>query len=193
MIYESFENISAYSERGNKTLKVNNALIYMICKDNQPFTIVENDSFRNLMKVTASHYKLPSKTTLSAVFRNELESVENITLTTDIWTETMSIRNFLGITGHFGICTEFFLVPSVYTNHLNGKLRMILLRCFWILVLNVTLTLIKFRLYWRITPHLWLRRSTFRWKKTYTVFCAHFKFSSIKCDTTLSRITTSNK
>ncbi|KAH9634429.1 hypothetical protein HF086_008263 [Spodoptera exigua] len=120
-IHESFENISAYSESGNKTLKVNNALIYMICKDNQPFTIVENDGFRNLMKVTAPHYKLPSKTTLSrwvddkydalsAVFKNKLKSVESITLTTDMWTETMSMRSFLGITGHFGICTEFFSI-----------------------------------------------------------------------------------
>ncbi|XP_072939812.1 E3 SUMO-protein ligase ZBED1-like [Epargyreus clarus] len=120
-IHESFENISAYSESGNKTLKVNNALIYMICKDNQPFTIVENDGFRNLMKVTAPHYKLPSKTTLtrwvddkyealSAMFKNKLKSVENITLTTDMWTETMSMRSFLGITGHFGICTDFFSI-----------------------------------------------------------------------------------
>ncbi|CAB3224851.1 unnamed protein product [Arctia plantaginis] len=59
-IDESFKNISAYSESGNKTLQVNNALIYMICKDNQPFTIVENDGFRNIMKITAPHYKLPS-------------------------------------------------------------------------------------------------------------------------------------
>lgn len=54
-IDESLQNISAYTESGNKTLKVNNALIYMICKDNQPFTIVENDGFRNLMKITAPH------------------------------------------------------------------------------------------------------------------------------------------
>lgn len=120
-IYESFENIYAYSESGNKTLKINNALIYMICKDNQPFTIVENDGFCNLIKVIAPHYKLPSKTTLtrwiddkydvlSDVFKNKLKSVENLTLTTDLWTETMSMRSFLGITGHFGICTDFFSI-----------------------------------------------------------------------------------
>lgn len=41
------------------------------------------------------------------LFKNKLKSVENITLTTDMWTETMSMRSFLGITGHFDICTEF--------------------------------------------------------------------------------------
>lgn len=64
-IVSSFEEISAFSERGNKILRFNNALIYLMCKNNQPFTVVENEGFRRLIKVLASHYKLPSKTTLT--------------------------------------------------------------------------------------------------------------------------------
>lgn len=64
-IVSSFEEIYAFSEKGNKTLRINNAVIYMICKENQPFTIVENEGFHNLIKVLAPHYKLPSKTTLT--------------------------------------------------------------------------------------------------------------------------------
>ncbi|KAF2890155.1 hypothetical protein ILUMI_16018 [Ignelater luminosus] len=60
-IMSSFEEIYAFSASDNKALKINSALIYMICKDNQPFTIVENEGFRNLIKVITPHYKLPVK------------------------------------------------------------------------------------------------------------------------------------
>lgn len=94
-IISSFQEIHAYSAGGDKTLKINNSLIYMICKDNQPFTIVENEGFRNLITVVAPHYKLPSKTTLtrwvddkyaalSTVFKEKLSNIENFTLTTDM-------------------------------------------------------------------------------------------------------------
>lgn len=64
-ILSSFEEINVFSASGHKSLKINNALFYMVCKDNQPFTIVENEGFRNLIKVIAPHYKLPNKTTLT--------------------------------------------------------------------------------------------------------------------------------
>ncbi|XP_074115784.1 E3 SUMO-protein ligase ZBED1-like [Cotesia typhae] len=99
-IVTSFQDIYAFSERGDKTLRINNALIYMICKDNQPFTIVENEGFASLIKVLAPHYKLPSKTTLtrcvddkyaalSTVFKAKLANIVHVTLTTDMWSETM--------------------------------------------------------------------------------------------------------
>ncbi|XP_046735009.1 E3 SUMO-protein ligase ZBED1-like [Diprion similis] len=82
-------------------------------KHNQPFTIVENEGFRSLIKVLAPHYELPSETTLtrrvddkyaalSTVFKAKLSNIEYVTLTTDMWSETMSMRSFLGITAHFG-------------------------------------------------------------------------------------------
>lgn len=116
-ITSSFEEIYSYSASGDRTLKINNAIIYMICKDNQPFTIVENEGFCNLIKVLVPHYKLPNKTTLtrwvddkyealSLVLKEKLSNIENITLTTDMWTETMTMRSFLGITAHFGVGIE---------------------------------------------------------------------------------------
>ncbi|KAF2889618.1 hypothetical protein ILUMI_16555, partial [Ignelater luminosus] len=127
-IMSSFEEIYAFSASGNKALKINSALIYMICKDNQPFTIVENEGFRNLIKVIAPHYKLPSKTTLtrwfddkyaalSTVFKAKLSNIENLTLTTDMWSETMSI-SFLGITAHFGVGNELLSITlGVYQSN----------------------------------------------------------------------------
>lgn len=128
-ILSSFEEINAISASGHKSLKINNALIYMICKDNQPFTIVENEGFRNLIKVIAPHYKLPNKTTLtrwvddkyaalSTVFKEKLSTIENLTLTTDMWSETMTMRSFLGITAHFGIGNELFSITlGVYQSN----------------------------------------------------------------------------
>ncbi|KAF2880303.1 hypothetical protein ILUMI_25861 [Ignelater luminosus] len=77
--------------------------------------------FRNLIKVIAPHYKLPSKTTLtrwvddkyaalSTVFKEKLSNIENLTFTTDMWSETMSMRSFLGITAHFGVGNELLSI-----------------------------------------------------------------------------------
>ncbi|CAB3249482.1 unnamed protein product [Arctia plantaginis] len=63
-IHAAFKDISSYSESGPKTRKLNNCLLFMICKDHQPFSIVENEGFRSLMKTVAPQYKLPSRTTL---------------------------------------------------------------------------------------------------------------------------------
>ncbi|KAF2899429.1 hypothetical protein ILUMI_06747 [Ignelater luminosus] len=95
----------------------------------QPFTIVENEGFRNLIKVIAPHYKLPSKTTLtrwvddkyaalSTVFKEKLSNIENLTLTTDMWSETMSMRSFLEITAHFGVGNELLSITlGVYQSN----------------------------------------------------------------------------
>lgn len=120
-IVSTFEDISAYSESGAKTRKLNNCLLYMICKDNQPFSIVENEGFKNLMKAVAPQYKVPSRTSLrrwldakyeaiSETFKTKLSSIENITLTTDIWSDTLNMKSFLGVTAHFGVETELFSV-----------------------------------------------------------------------------------
>lgn len=38
---------------------------------------------------------------LAAEFRDKLIKVENVSLTTDVWTETMQMRSYIGITVHF--------------------------------------------------------------------------------------------
>lgn len=115
-IKHSFQEIFSYtSVTGEKARKINNALLYMICKDNQPFSVVENDGFKNLLKVIVPHYKLPSRHTvtrwlddkyeaLSTLMKSKLSSVEHLTLTSDIWSD-MQMRSFLGVTAHLGLGT----------------------------------------------------------------------------------------
>lgn len=111
-ITDSFQDLHAFTSTGNKTIRFNNAMLFMICKDNQPFNIVENEGFKHLFKVIAPQYKLPSKQTvtrwldekydvLSKIYKDKLLEVQHITLTTDIWSDSMQMRSFLGITAQF--------------------------------------------------------------------------------------------
>ncbi|XP_026328606.1 zinc finger BED domain-containing protein 6-like [Hyposmocoma kahamanoa] len=120
-ITASFTEIDVFSPSGDKTRKINNCILYMICKDHQPFSIVENEGFHNLMKVVAPHYKIPSRTSitrwldqkfeaLSTNFKTKLSTIEYITLTTDIWSDTMNMKSFLGVTAHFGFDIELYAV-----------------------------------------------------------------------------------
>lgn len=142
-IQAAFKDISSYSESGQKTRKLNNCLLFMICKDHQPFSIVENEGFRTLMKTVAPQYKLPSRTTLrrwlddkyeviSETIKKMLSSIEDITLTTDIWSDTLNMKSFLGITAHFGIDIELYSITlGVYEldeRHTSDYLSEILLK-----------------------------------------------------------------
>lgn len=129
-IESSFGEIYAYTSTGDKTKRINNAIMFMICKDNQPCSLVENEGFKNLLKVTAPHYKIPSRTSvtrwldekydaLSTVMKNKLCCVEDLTLTSDIWSD-LQMRSYLGVTAHFGIGIEFHSVTlGVY--HLDER------------------------------------------------------------------------
>lgn len=109
---ESIKFISSFKEGGEKFSKVTEAILYMICRDNQPISIVEDDGFRHLLKVTVPLYNIPSRKTIDVmidtkyqyiknIFKMEFTSVPYICLTTDIWTETHQTRSFLGVTAHF--------------------------------------------------------------------------------------------
>ncbi|KAF6215732.1 hypothetical protein GE061_000067 [Apolygus lucorum] len=111
-IKESFQLITEFQRGGNKNYEVTAAIVYMLCKDNLPFTTVEKPGFLKLLKTVAPHYKAPSRITIKKMieqkfdfianeFRNKFMGVSSFTLTTDIWTDTQQTRSFLGVTVHF--------------------------------------------------------------------------------------------
>lgn len=121
-VSSSFNKISQYAYMGSKGIQLTNSILYMICKDSQPFQIVENEGFLNLMKVACPLYKVPSRFTLKRMletkydiirehFKDKLQKVSGLTLTTDIWTDTMQTRSFLGVTVLF--CNEEEQLESV--------------------------------------------------------------------------------
>uniref|UniRef100_A0A6P7GZ57 Zinc finger BED domain-containing protein 1-like n=1 Tax=Diabrotica virgifera virgifera TaxID=50390 RepID=A0A6P7GZ57_DIAVI len=117
-IKDSFEEIISYATKScEKAKKIDNAILYFICKDSQPFSVVDNEGFQYLLKVTAPHYKIPSRSTitrwiddkydvLSTMLKIKISNVEHVTLTSDIWSD-MQMRSFLDVTAHFGVGTEF--------------------------------------------------------------------------------------
>ncbi|CAH1114843.1 unnamed protein product [Psylliodes chrysocephalus] len=105
-------NIKDYKDGGNKAGKIYNAIFYMLAKDTLPLNTVEKEGFKNLMKVTVPLYKIPgrSKMTnmvdekyniLSYKMKEIIKNVTNISLSTDVWTDTLNTRSFLGLTCHF--------------------------------------------------------------------------------------------
>lgn len=84
----------------------------MIAKDNLPFRVVEKEGFKIFMNTILPLYKIPSRKTithlmeekyelLSSMMKTQLSEVKHLSLTTDIWTETLNTKSFLGLTVHF--------------------------------------------------------------------------------------------
>lgn len=109
---QSFANISSFREGGNKNSKITDGILFMICRDSEPISVVENEGFQYLMKLVAPLYKIPSRRTfdelldkkyefVSNMLKEKLSGIQYICLTTDVWTETHQTRSFLGVTAHY--------------------------------------------------------------------------------------------
>lgn len=109
-IDETFKKIRSYKQ-GDINVKITQAIVYMICVDAEPVSIVEHKGFRRLLKTVAPLYVVPSRKTIrtavidkynyvSSVFKAKLADVESYSFTTDIWTDSQN-RSFLSFTIHF--------------------------------------------------------------------------------------------
>jgi len=84
----------------------------MLAKDNMPLSTTEKEGFKFFMQKAAPMYKIPSRKTmtnliktkyevLSELIKSKLSQIEFLTITTDIWTDTINTKSFLGMTIHF--------------------------------------------------------------------------------------------
>lgn len=100
--------------------KIDEGLLKLFTKDFQPFKVVEDEGFKNFVKLLNPAYKIPDRHTISkvhipALYQKSLnETKELLTneslsgcLTTDCWTSRNNIA-FISITYHF-IDTQFVL------------------------------------------------------------------------------------
>lgn len=96
----------------SKEVNITNSIVYYICKENVPFSVVESEGFKKMVKTMCPLYKVPGRDTIRRQinylfeimanrFREELVNVDQFSITCDVWTETMTMRSFLGITIHF--------------------------------------------------------------------------------------------
>lgn len=96
---------------GSKASEITNKLVFMIAKDNMPLSTVEKEGFQTFMKCVSPLYTIPSRkmitslieekyTYLSNLIKEELSNVDDIALTTDIWTD-INTKSYLGVTAHY--------------------------------------------------------------------------------------------
>lgn len=109
---DCISNIKACEDGGKKAPKLNNALVYMVVKDDMPLNTVEKEGFKYYSKVATPFFKTPCSTSLtsmlddkyealSGIFKRSIEKVPALSLTTDVWTDTLNTKSFIGLTGHF--------------------------------------------------------------------------------------------
>ncbi|KAK7156879.1 hypothetical protein R3I94_006810 [Phoxinus phoxinus] len=100
-----------HSSQNSKKEMVNEALVYMVIKDSQPFSIVDEDGFKEPLHVLDPTYVIPTRMGLKAMFehkykeakekaREQLQKVGAISLTSDMWT-SLNMDAFLAVTCHF--------------------------------------------------------------------------------------------
>lgn len=93
--------------------KIDDAIMKVIAWDLQPFSIVEDRGFQNLMKICAPSYKIPSrkyfsKTLLPSIYEQKKVDLKSklqnealsVTLTTDSWTSPVN-DSFTAVTVHY--------------------------------------------------------------------------------------------
>lgn len=96
-----------------RKIKLDRLLLLMIVKDMQPFSIVDDEGFKEFIAELEPSYTLPSRSTLSrsmlpSVYEDVAEKVrdllktdaEHVTLTTDTWT-SCATQGYMSVTAHF--------------------------------------------------------------------------------------------
>ena len=111
-INEMHEKKIKFPEGHPRKKEIDNCIATMILKDLQPFSIVEDEGFKYLLKNLEPRYTLPSRSTVSRTLlpkmngelrkklKGELDAVDYIAITTDCWT-SRATDSYITATAHF--------------------------------------------------------------------------------------------
>ncbi|XP_062558735.1 E3 SUMO-protein ligase ZBED1-like [Armigeres subalbatus] len=107
-IEQMFKDAQLWSDDGPKSREINDAIAFMIVKDYQPYSIVEDEGFVNLLKILAPKYKIPNRKLITKIVDDKYSKVvecvkhkienKDLTITADIWTDCHTTRSYLGVT-----------------------------------------------------------------------------------------------
>ncbi|XP_046868449.1 E3 SUMO-protein ligase ZBED1-like isoform X2 [Drosophila willistoni] len=111
-IEQSFRNIEALKDNGQKANEIYEAIVFMICRDNMPVRCVEKEGLTHLLKKCVPQFKMPGRSKITTMIEEKysksvdavkkiLSEVEDVAFTCDAVTITNSSRSFLTITAHF--------------------------------------------------------------------------------------------
>lgn len=91
-----------------------------ICQSLQPVSIVDQPSFRRLLEIAEPRFQLAHRTYFTntvipnryvevrSIIEKQLSTVQNCTMTSDLWTAQHQYRSYISLTIHF-VCTDFKL------------------------------------------------------------------------------------
>ncbi|OXU27203.1 hypothetical protein TSAR_015047 [Trichomalopsis sarcophagae] len=113
---DSFSKQISY-QKGSRAIETNAKLVSMLAKDNLPFRTVEKEGFLEFIKALNLFYKPPSRKSitklveekyeyLGGLTKEELSKVDALSLTTDICTDTLNNKSYLGFTAHYILNNE---------------------------------------------------------------------------------------
>jgi hypothetical protein len=110
---QALENVNMWGPHDPRTKAVNRKVIQMIVSDNQPFTIVEDTGFVNLIAHLQPKYCMPSRryfseTMLPRLYEESrktavrmIEKAESLAFTSDIWTASTCNEAFVSLSAHW--------------------------------------------------------------------------------------------
>ncbi|KAK0140929.1 Zinc finger BED domain-containing protein 1 [Merluccius polli] len=110
-LHENKEETRASSSQATRKQELDEALVSMIVKDTQPFTIVEDVGFRAFVSKLDPNYVIPTRQALKAMVEAKYESAKEkakakvekvaaVSLTSDMWT-SINMDAYLAVTCHF--------------------------------------------------------------------------------------------
>jgi len=103
-----FTLILYFSDGGSRDLALKKALIYFVCKDEMPMSIVENEGFSYFVKTAVPKWKLPHRSTLTSWIEKTyiqledhtkqlIDGLDHYSVCADIWTEEHTTTSYLGV------------------------------------------------------------------------------------------------
>ena len=107
----TLERHKLYDVASPRKQAIDEAVIELIVRDMQPFSVVEDKGFRNLVKTLDPRYQLPSRKTITTVSLPQLylkertrvskvlKEADAVSLTTDIWTSRRT-QSYITVTAH---------------------------------------------------------------------------------------------
>lgn len=118
MLQESFAQKKYWDINDDCSTAIHKKVMNMIAINNQPFSIVEDQGFIELMAHIQPRYMRPSRRYFSDVM---LPKTYVISFTFDIWTSNHSVESFVSLTGHW-IDEEFTRYNGVLSiKHFPGS------------------------------------------------------------------------
>ena len=72
-ISSSFKKIFACKEGGKRYEQITDDIIYMICKDYEPFSMVEREGFKAFVKKNLPEYRIPTRKTIKTQMEKKIQ------------------------------------------------------------------------------------------------------------------------